>query len=311
MSQFLTRYGDEITGVHCANDTIAYGVLDALRRGRDRGDAGRQLRRQPGSGGIRACRARSSPPSFTNPYWGGGITAALAYHAAIGTFKPSDEPHEHREFYGPTILITAADAAEFKAKYIDATPTYDWTDFWGPSNGQIHYKLNRNTRGGAHRAPSQLTHHGRDPGRGRAQVSERLSRETLIKWAPLLVLVALIAVFTAINPELPVPAQHGPHRHRRHARADGRDRRDLHHHHGVHRPFDGRHDVGHAPWSSAISSSPGAARCSPRPGSPFPLALALGASSSAFSPALSTSSCASRPSWPRSPWASSAPACRS
>lgn len=31
-------------------------------------------------------------------------------------------------------------------------------------------------------------------------MSERLSRETLIKWAPLLVLVALIAIFTAINP---------------------------------------------------------------------------------------------------------------
>ena len=33
---------------------------------------------------------------FTNPHWGGGITAALAYHAAIGTFKPSEEPEAHR-----------------------------------------------------------------------------------------------------------------------------------------------------------------------------------------------------------------------
>ena len=31
MSSFITRYGDEITGVHCANDTIGYGVLEALR----------------------------------------------------------------------------------------------------------------------------------------------------------------------------------------------------------------------------------------------------------------------------------------
>ena len=35
MSSFLTRYGDEIKGVHCANDTIGYGVLEALRARRN------------------------------------------------------------------------------------------------------------------------------------------------------------------------------------------------------------------------------------------------------------------------------------
>lgn len=140
MASFLTKYGDKITGVHCANDNIAYGVIEALKaEGLD--------------GTIPIVAYDGNPEAvqmvmdgkllatvFTNPHWGGGITLALAYHAAIGTFKPSEEPKEHREFYGPTILVTAADAAEFKAKFIDATPTYDWTDFWGPSNGQIQYK---------------------------------------------------------------------------------------------------------------------------------------------------------------------------
>ena len=31
MAQFLTRYADKITGVHCANDIIAYGVVEALK----------------------------------------------------------------------------------------------------------------------------------------------------------------------------------------------------------------------------------------------------------------------------------------
>ena len=53
---------------------------------------------------------------FTNPHWGGGITPALAYHAAIGTFKPSEEPNEHREFYGPTILVTQADAEKLQGR---------------------------------------------------------------------------------------------------------------------------------------------------------------------------------------------------
>lgn len=139
MSSFLTRYGDEITGVHCANDTIAYGVLEALRAEGIEGmpvvsyDGNPQAVELVAKGEILAT-------VFTNPHWGGGITASLAYHAAVGHFKPSEEPNEHREFYGPTIFITPQDAQDFKANYLDSVPTYDWTDFWGPSNGQIMYK---------------------------------------------------------------------------------------------------------------------------------------------------------------------------
>ncbi|MCV6576630.1 MAG: sugar ABC transporter substrate-binding protein [Cohaesibacter sp.] len=139
MSSFLTRFGDEIKGVHCANDTIGYGVLEALRAEGLAGeipivtyDGNPQAVELVMKGDIEAT-------VFTNPHWGGGISAALAYYAAIGAFKPSEEPHEHREFYGPTILITRKDAEEFKAKYLDNVPKYDWKDFWGPTNGQIQY----------------------------------------------------------------------------------------------------------------------------------------------------------------------------
>lgn len=138
MSAFITRYGDEITGVHCANDTIGYGVLEALRA------EGMDVPIVTYDGNPQAVdlvrEGRILATVFTNPHWGGGITAALAYNAAIGAFKPSDEPHAHREFYGPTIMVTPADAADFKASYLDSVPTYDWSDFWGPTNGQIVYK---------------------------------------------------------------------------------------------------------------------------------------------------------------------------
>lgn len=138
MASFLTRYGDRITGVHCANDNIAYGVMEALRA-----EGIENMPIVAYDGNPEAVQmvmdGKLLATVFTNPHWGGGITLALAYHAAIGTFKPSEEPPEHREFYGPTILITQADAAAFKAQYLDSVPTYDWTDFWGPSNGQIQY----------------------------------------------------------------------------------------------------------------------------------------------------------------------------
>lgn len=139
MAQFLTRYGDQITGVHCANDTIAYGVLEALKA---EGIEGMPVVSYDGN--LDAVKlvieGKILATVFTNPHWGGGVSSALAYHAAIGTFKPSEEPNEHREFYGPTILITQADAEKFKAEYLDSVPTYDWKDFWGPSNGGIVYK---------------------------------------------------------------------------------------------------------------------------------------------------------------------------
>lgn len=138
MSSFLTRYGDEITGVFCANDTIAYGVLEALRA------EGITLPVVGYDGNPQAVdlvmQGELLATNFTNPHWGGGITLALAYHAAIGSFKPSDEPKAHREFYGPSILITKDDAEDFKKKYIESVPEYDWKDFWGPTNGQIQYR---------------------------------------------------------------------------------------------------------------------------------------------------------------------------
>lgn len=139
MSAFLTRFGDDIKGVHCANDTIAYGVLEALRAEGIEDMPIVSYDGNPQAVGLVA-EGKILATVFTNPHWGGGITAALAYYAATGAFKPSEEPQEHREFYGPTILITPEDAVEFRAKYIDSVPTYDWTDFWGPAGGQIQYK---------------------------------------------------------------------------------------------------------------------------------------------------------------------------
>jgi ribose transport system substrate-binding protein len=139
MSSYITTYGDKITGVFCANDTMAFGAIEALRAEGLAGkipvvayDGATQAIDYVKTGELLAT-------VYTNPYWGGGISLALAYYASIGKFKPSAEPKEHREFYGPTIVITKADADDFKKKYIDSTPKYNWNDFFGRTNGQIKY----------------------------------------------------------------------------------------------------------------------------------------------------------------------------
>ena len=139
MSAFLTRFGDEIKGVHCANDTIAYGVLEALRAEGIEDMPVVSYDGNPQAVQLVAER-KILATVFTNPHWGGGITASLAYHAATGAFKPSEEPNEHREFNGPSIFVTPDDAVDFKTNFLENVPAYDWTDFWGPSNGPIIYK---------------------------------------------------------------------------------------------------------------------------------------------------------------------------
>ena len=138
MSSYLTKYGDKIKGVHCANDNMAYGVVQALKA------ENTKLPISAFDGNPEAVdmviKGDLLATVFTNPNWGGGIALALAHQAALGKFKPSEEPHEHREFYGPSILVTKADADAFKKKYLDSTPKYDWNDRWGLSAGGIVYK---------------------------------------------------------------------------------------------------------------------------------------------------------------------------
>ncbi len=139
MAAYLTTHGDNIKGVFCANDTMAYGAIEALRA---EGLAG-QIPVVAYDGGEQAVdyilKDELLATVYTDPYWGGGVALSLAYHAATGAFKPSAEPQEHREFYGPTILVTKKDAEAFLAKHHKSHPAYDWTDYFGPSNGQIKY----------------------------------------------------------------------------------------------------------------------------------------------------------------------------
>ncbi|TIW09208.1 MAG: ABC transporter substrate-binding protein, partial [Mesorhizobium sp.] len=74
---------------------------------------------------------------FTNPHWGGGITAALAYYAATGAFKPSEEPKEHREFYGKAVLISHDNVEEYYKTNVESKPEIDWNDLWGRVTGAI------------------------------------------------------------------------------------------------------------------------------------------------------------------------------
>lgn len=140
MSTMLTRFGDEITGIFSSNDSMTLGIIEALRA---EGLAGQiPIVSYDGTpDAVKLCISGEILCTVsTDPYWAGGIALSLAHHAAQGHFKPSAEPHEHREFYGPTIMITKDDAQKWFKENIDNTPVVDWNNFWQESKGPIQYR---------------------------------------------------------------------------------------------------------------------------------------------------------------------------
>ena len=122
-----TTGGQTVVSVVLGDGTTGGQLLTSV----ELGNAGTTIPIWPSSGPV-----PPAPTVDTNPGWGGGALLAITYHAAIGTFKPSEEPRKHREFWGGNVVVTAGDVADYKAKYIEKKPTYDWNDFWGPTTSQ-------------------------------------------------------------------------------------------------------------------------------------------------------------------------------
>ncbi len=140
VSSLLTRFGNKIKGIWAANDGMALGALEALR---SEGLAGEIP--ITGIDGTRDAidAVRSGELAATvdwDPVWLGGIGLALGYHAAMGTFKLSNEPKKHREFYAKGVLITQDDVVQYFKEKIDQEPVYNWDDLFGRVVGQIQYR---------------------------------------------------------------------------------------------------------------------------------------------------------------------------
>ena len=136
---WLTKFGDEMTGIWAANDGMAMAAVEALRAG---GRAGKVP--VTGIDGIQLAvegilAGELAGTVAWDPYWQGGMGLAIAYNAKIGKFDPAKEPKEHREFYGTGIIVTAENAQSYYDGNIKAEPKLDFNDIWGRVSGQIKY----------------------------------------------------------------------------------------------------------------------------------------------------------------------------
>ena len=131
MDTWLTKYGDDITAVWCANDGMGLGALEALRAKEKAGTV-------PVSGvdgTAEACTAvldgEFAATMANNPFWQGGMGLSIGYHAWNGSIDLSTEPPEHREFYAKATLVTKENAQEVLDTIAVGNLTFDWNDLWG------------------------------------------------------------------------------------------------------------------------------------------------------------------------------------
>jgi ribose transport system substrate-binding protein len=130
MDTWLTKYGDDITAVWCANDGMGLGALEALRA---KNKAGKVLVSGV-DGTAEACTAvikgEFAATMANNPFWQGGMGLSIGYHAWNGKLDLAKEPPEHREFYAKATLVTKVNAQKVLDTIAVGNLTYDWNDLW-------------------------------------------------------------------------------------------------------------------------------------------------------------------------------------
>jgi len=143
---WLAEFGDRITGIFSANDAMALGTVAALK---EKGLNGKIL--VTGSDGshdalqlIKAGDMLST--TLTDGAYLGAVSLALADAAATRKLNVASLPHEKRDFYLRSTLVTRANVDEILASRHDSEDlSYAAIsrDFWAQSVGPILPGANR------------------------------------------------------------------------------------------------------------------------------------------------------------------------
>jgi ribose transport system substrate-binding protein len=128
----LARFGEKISGVWSANDSMAIGAIEALRT---RGLAGVL----PVTGmdvedeAIASLRSGELTASLiVDPFWCGGMGLSLAYQAAIGKINSKSLAPEMRELSSLFHIVTKANVEKFLAYRESPGASLNWSSPYAP-----------------------------------------------------------------------------------------------------------------------------------------------------------------------------------
>lgn len=123
---WLAKYGNDIDGIWCANDGMALGALQALKAKGLNGTV-----KLCGVDGVSAALDAIEAGDLVctvanNGYLQGGYGASYAYQVYSGKVKLDEL--KNRLFYTEGYFVNADNLKEYKEKFVDSTPEYDFNN---------------------------------------------------------------------------------------------------------------------------------------------------------------------------------------
>jgi len=129
---WLAKY-DQIDVIHTAGDPHALGAVAALKAVRP--DLVGKVLISGFNGDEPTTQAIIDGEVFVTAglpvAWQGAMGLAIPLAAKNGEFDPSDLPHEQREFFFNSVIITQENAQDWMDNNIKGLPDLDYTDLWG------------------------------------------------------------------------------------------------------------------------------------------------------------------------------------
>ncbi|MFC7754025.1 sugar ABC transporter substrate-binding protein [Tsukamurella soli] len=116
----LNKYGDKVTGIWAATDSMALGALQAVR---EKGKVG-QIKVSSASDatpeGLEAIQHGAMVATYTtDPYFNGAMGLAICYQVATGQRKVADLTPQQREFFLDQTLITKSNVNDYTTRPTD------------------------------------------------------------------------------------------------------------------------------------------------------------------------------------------------
>jgi ribose transport system substrate-binding protein len=132
---WLSRYGNKLNAISCANDDMALGVLQAVKAA---GRAG-EVKITGGDGVLQAVQAVDNGTFVAtaqfDSYWQGVVGMGMAIQAATGKIDPNKLTHAQRAFNGPFYIITKQNAKKYLSQ--PKPSDYNFTNLWALSQGPV------------------------------------------------------------------------------------------------------------------------------------------------------------------------------
>lgn len=129
---WLTKYGDEISGICCPNDSIALAVIEGLKaKGKSTDDI-----KIIGFDGIPDAitsiqNGEMLATTYSNGWCQGAYGVATAYNAYKGDLDTLSCDQSKRAYYTNGITVSAENIDEFVAEYVDSKPELDYSESFG------------------------------------------------------------------------------------------------------------------------------------------------------------------------------------